>query len=302
MPYLRYYRNESNLGFDRNILKLYELAGTRYIWFLSDDDAILEGGVARVLEAITQHEPAVAVFSFLDEDDPFRKRPLSGPKTDRIYSCLEDLPDLKTVFSAIFISVLVVERIPEIDIEHLRKYADTGWIHVTLTLFILSHHFKFCTLTAPVVRRFPEYAGSSGGDILQLFYVAPYKAVNVPGHHFDTECFRDLIIRDTNCLKTLLASKSGMMTYKWMRPVRLATLREIRALWGLSSLLLHLQLLIYYLTPGWCMRLYYFLRLAREHGWQQGRTLYKALNTRRLRREHGYQPSTGVYCSKDIQT
>lgn len=293
MPAVRYHKNEINLGFDGNVLKLYELADTRYIWFLGDDDAILEHGISRVLDAITHYQPAVAIFRFKDDDDPFRKKSASGPTADLIYDRMEDLPDLRILFNAIFLSVVVIERNPKIDVGFLEKYANTGFIHITLLLFILSYRFKFCLLSAPIVRRIPEYAGSSEGDMLKTFYITPYKAVDVPGHRFSLQRFRRLFIQDTSCFKTLLASKSGMMKYKWERPICRETLREMYAIWGLSSLPLYFLLAVYYVTPEWCMRTYYFLKLIRAGGWRDGSAMYATLNTRRLNRERELRRKLG---------
>jgi glycosyltransferase involved in cell wall biosynthesis len=50
---LKYWRNESNLGFHGNIVKLTtKLAQGEYVWLLGDDDLLLPGAVVRVLETL----------------------------------------------------------------------------------------------------------------------------------------------------------------------------------------------------------------------------------------------------------
>ena len=51
--FINYNLNPINLGFDGNIARLIELAGTDYIWFLGDDE-IAFGGIEYILELIDQ--------------------------------------------------------------------------------------------------------------------------------------------------------------------------------------------------------------------------------------------------------
>lgn len=55
-PYIKliYKRNRQNLGFDENVLKVINNAQGEYCWLLSNDDQILPGGIARVLQAIAK--------------------------------------------------------------------------------------------------------------------------------------------------------------------------------------------------------------------------------------------------------
>lgn len=49
-----YHRNASNIGFGKNLLNATgRLAKGEYVWVIGDDDFILPGGIARILESIT---------------------------------------------------------------------------------------------------------------------------------------------------------------------------------------------------------------------------------------------------------
>lgn len=53
---IRYHRNETNIGGDRNVYRLVsELARGEYIWVMGDDDFLREGAVRRVVEALQRH-------------------------------------------------------------------------------------------------------------------------------------------------------------------------------------------------------------------------------------------------------
>lgn len=52
-----YYKNSINLGFDYSILKLYTIANGRYVWFLSDDDKIVENKIEYILNILITNHP-----------------------------------------------------------------------------------------------------------------------------------------------------------------------------------------------------------------------------------------------------
>lgn len=54
-------RNDVNIGGDANIARCFEVAKTKWVWVLGDDDMILPDAVTRVLEAIKSHPD----FSFI---------------------------------------------------------------------------------------------------------------------------------------------------------------------------------------------------------------------------------------------
>lgn len=55
---LKYYRNKTNLGFDRNVLKVISAATGKYCWLLSNDDQVLSGSLKKVVNLITKHPDA----------------------------------------------------------------------------------------------------------------------------------------------------------------------------------------------------------------------------------------------------
>ena len=48
-------RNDVNIGGDANIARCFEVARTKWVWVLGDDDIILPDAVSRVLETIKSH-------------------------------------------------------------------------------------------------------------------------------------------------------------------------------------------------------------------------------------------------------
>lgn len=59
---ITYYRSESNVGADRNFLKVIELASGTHCWLMGSDDAICPEGVATVLDVLFRF-PHISGFS-----------------------------------------------------------------------------------------------------------------------------------------------------------------------------------------------------------------------------------------------
>jgi len=52
---LSYHRNETDIGFARNIVRAAQLAGGRFCWLLGSDDALAPGGLEHVLATLRAH-------------------------------------------------------------------------------------------------------------------------------------------------------------------------------------------------------------------------------------------------------
>ncbi len=62
-PYIKYSRNEKNIGVVRNILKLFELTTSKYWMFYGDDDIVCEGALVKIL-GILDENPEIPIFIF----------------------------------------------------------------------------------------------------------------------------------------------------------------------------------------------------------------------------------------------
>ncbi|MGI4862330.1 MAG: glycosyltransferase [Janthinobacterium lividum] len=58
-PLFRYQENETNIGPDLNIAKCFELAETKYVWIFSDDDILLPGTLAPIVQILASNELGV---------------------------------------------------------------------------------------------------------------------------------------------------------------------------------------------------------------------------------------------------
>ena len=63
-PYIKYIRNEKNIGPDANFLQCMQLASGRYIHLLSDDDVMMEGALAKILSYLSKNDEVGLVYLY----------------------------------------------------------------------------------------------------------------------------------------------------------------------------------------------------------------------------------------------
>lgn len=66
---ISYSRNETNLGYDRNVDMLFKKAEGRYVWTLADDDLLKDGAISFILELLYRHPELRAILVNFDAYD-----------------------------------------------------------------------------------------------------------------------------------------------------------------------------------------------------------------------------------------
>jgi len=61
-PGLRVYRNDENIGGDRNFMACVERASGDYVWLFGDDEVIVPGGIARILKLLSKEQPVLVIL------------------------------------------------------------------------------------------------------------------------------------------------------------------------------------------------------------------------------------------------
>ena len=59
---IKYFRNNENIGFDRNVINVVERASGEYCWYMGDDDVIGGESLRFIIDYLKKHE--VAIFTF----------------------------------------------------------------------------------------------------------------------------------------------------------------------------------------------------------------------------------------------
>lgn len=269
MPNLIYHRNEQNIGFDGNMIKLYELARTPYIWFLSDDDFIEAGSVQTVVDALCQYNPTVALFqcSHINELTSIKEMPDRCSHKLRILEDFDSDGFYAALLSTIFISVLVVQKNPDISPKDLERYSGYGDIHMTLSLLLLSKRFRFHLFDSPIVCRTQGHVYPN--DLVDRFITDIFHSVNLPELGLNMNTVKRLIFSNgyRSIAKIILSSKIGRDIIE--TPVKLRRILDLYSLFGKSSLWGIGYLVVCLFIPPPIVKLMYLGRLTRRFGFKQ---------------------------------
>ena len=147
---IKYVRNNSNLGPYRNILNVIQMAETRYVWFMGDDDAIRKGSMEMLVKILNTSPDFLVLNSALqDKELAFQKYP-------KAIDCLADkkylgkdvqnlLIDLKRWSYNGYMSAMVIKKefLPHL----IPKYKEAnfplyGTMWLPLALFYEAIHNK----------------------------------------------------------------------------------------------------------------------------------------------------------------
>ncbi len=270
MPQLHYYRNEINLGFSGNICKLYELANTRYVWFLCDDDSVFEDSVKNINDSLKKYEPVVAVYNHT-WINPYGVKLLAGPKHDIIYDNLSKLDDYQPIMRTTFLSSLVVEKRLPIDVIKSTNYKDNVFVQITISLLLLSNKFKFCEIALPILHR---NVGYKYGDFYKFYLVDEFKSIYAIKHNFDNEKFIQWKKRQLfTALLLYLSQKIGLFSYK-LDPTK-ETMDKIANYYGMYKYFIYSFKYVKLLTPTVLLKTIYLIQLMLIHGVSKGLKVYK---------------------------
>jgi hypothetical protein len=127
-----YVKNSSNLGYDKNVLKLYSSVDTDYIWFFSDDDFMGEPLFDRVLTLIEHDYNGILIDAEVVNpvDGRVKVLSLSGAESD----CEVQLSENHLVDSlkwSTLISSLVIKA-GQLDIKYLEPLIGTLFIQLPI--------------------------------------------------------------------------------------------------------------------------------------------------------------------------
>lgn len=127
LSYAHYYRNNSNLGFDRNCEALLSRASGDYVWFISDDDILSNDSLQVVLNALDGSESVAFCYVNYEIDVDGKVEPSRcGLASDGVYSYEDYISKSGLAFS--FISSCVINR-KLWAAGSYNQYLDTKWYH-----------------------------------------------------------------------------------------------------------------------------------------------------------------------------
>lgn len=165
---IKYHENEEDLGFDRNVFRVVNVAEGEFVWTFSDDDLIVENGFKEVIKVIRENKDdkemggMVVKFSSYTSDRETGKQIKYQTSVDEnkpeMYgglSCLEMLQDdnsyggmCELIFNNKFLKKIFQEKQ-----DFVKKGIGTHHFHMWLffLLFLLNREAKFYVLNKVIV-------------------------------------------------------------------------------------------------------------------------------------------------------
>lgn len=158
---LVYYKNDINVGFDRNVLNCITRAKGKYCWILGDDDILLPGSVGFALRNIKSgYDFYTCGLNLCDKKMRFLEtwqltKGIKDGKTFNMASEGEMLRYLKAVTSngGLFgyIGSCIFRRDLALKVKGGQRVSGLNWIHVYLMWGLKSFNAKFKVLKRPLV-------------------------------------------------------------------------------------------------------------------------------------------------------
>lgn len=278
-PSIHYKRNINNVGYSSNVMNLYELVDTPFIWFLCDDDVIKPGAVEKILNALNDFDPDVAIFNCI-WDDSFGKKQVAGVKNTICYQDIDNFKNYSGLFRATFLSVLVIKKNSTLNL--LRNNPESNgnvFIQIAICLLVLSNsrNFKFCEIAEIIVYR---NVGFNYGEFFKFNLIDPIKATRLITHKLNTTEFERILKKNLlSTFQLFLSQKVGLFNYD--APPNKETFKDIIKYYKLTGALIIFLWIVCCLTPAFLIRFGFLIKLSLAHGGiQNGFQVYKELYNR----------------------
>jgi glycosyltransferase involved in cell wall biosynthesis len=168
------YRHEQNVGADANFVSCYRRARGHFLWICGDDDLIVPGAIAQVLEHLETPDGQPAELDLLYATSyGFREDPVSewqGDPMQRRFHTLRDARHFAMVVNIMFtfISGIILNkaRLDCLPHEDPEAFLGTNLVQLSWSLPLLLHHRKSVVLwERPIAARVGSAHGYALGKV-----------------------------------------------------------------------------------------------------------------------------------------
>jgi abequosyltransferase len=156
-----YFKNDINLGADKNFLKVIDIANGEYCWLLGSDDKLSQTGIKTILAEIMNNKNDIYLFNREEYSIDFtRKLSISNWwnfdneqnfdfKNIEVSEYLASVNELGGIFS--FISSVVFKKYNWEIVENKEKFVGTFYSHTYVLACILNQKRKLKIIDMPLV-------------------------------------------------------------------------------------------------------------------------------------------------------
>lgn len=147
----RYYRQNENLGLDRNMRYLYNICDSEYVWYFSDDDVLYANAIKKIVAALQLQQPDALLFSFVQPVGSTQRTFNFDQEVTVVESHL-DIIKCMAQFPKLSIYVFRKVVFNKDDEVMLKQYlgSDFDFIAVSYSIFYKSSKPKLCILSEPL--------------------------------------------------------------------------------------------------------------------------------------------------------
>lgn len=154
-PHVRYFRNDANMGFDRNLHLAVSRATSEYCWLVGDDDYLRPEGIRRVLQVLGEHDDLGVIYVNYSCVNRLTKAVVKERDCqifeDRFFAAGPALLEYVGEYPN-FMSTLVFRRSAWLAAGP-QRYFDTYFVHYGVLLGVLPHHRSLCIEKPYVVNK-----------------------------------------------------------------------------------------------------------------------------------------------------
>ena len=167
VPSIRYIRNESNIGPDRNFLKCFTEASGKYVWIMGDDDVVEPGGIPFLLSLLAEGYDLVHLKPRNFEGE-YVAQPVPAKVPYRVFQSAEAFAKrVHASFTFISGNIVNKDRISESQHPPLESLVGTNLVQLAWTYAALANHRRSALLRAPIIAALSNNTG--GYQITKVF-------------------------------------------------------------------------------------------------------------------------------------
>jgi glycosyltransferase involved in cell wall biosynthesis len=169
--------NLMNLGYDKNIVKLIDSSNGEYIWFIGDDDFLVEDSISSVINKIKASNNTLTYIytnfylpktAKIDSSSIYTNYKNDVYGTDKVLFLKTTKIDYNFISSNIFKKSLI-------NYPNLNLYSSSDWIHVGILIDLFDlNNFTFYCFSKPLIVNFgrrpiEESSANQNGKALTVF-------------------------------------------------------------------------------------------------------------------------------------
>ena len=223
---LRYQRDETRGGIDRDMARVVDLAKGRYCWLFSADDLMTEGAIARVLSQIDgQIDGQIDVYVCTHSNETIDMKPFNHrhPVLNLLHDAEFELSNLEqqeqyfalavtteAFFS--FISGLIVKRSTWMRVPVQENFVGSCWAHVARLFALIRGGLRVQYLYQTLVRRRGENDSFAANGVVKRYGLAINGFQRIAGHFWGSRSFQAMhirrVLRNEFPLSSMLRAKS----------------------------------------------------------------------------------------------